>query len=352
MNIYGLAPISGACHWYRIREPLRGLAGLGHMTAFGELFDDTIVTRYDTILTHIPHGDDLTLALRYLFDEGQHRLIVDIDDNIWAYPKETDHHDYWNTGLHREQVEQNLRLAHLITTPSHVLADYIAFRLSLPRAKIAVLPNFVPQWVNSLPRTTPQYFTVGYQGAPQRLHQADLDIIQEELYTFLRLCRDARLLFFGQPHDLTGAGPFTDRIDFIPWTPDVPEYYRSLHKMTVGIAPLQRSIFTDCKSAVRAAEFHGLGIPGIYSKAPPYLGWVSHRVTGYLVNIATDWRKHLIKLYRSPELVSQLSGNARRQGSDWTTERNAVLWEHAFQGSGPGVTVPSPLVRPTSSGNT
>lgn len=341
MNIYGLAPISGACHWYRIREPLRALAGLGHMTNFGELFDERVVSMHDTILTHILHGDDESLAWRYLADAGQHRLIFDIDDNIWGYPPGTDQYDYWNTGLRREQVEQNLRLSHLITTPSHVLKDLMTFRLGLNPARIAVLPNFIPQWTLDIPRTVPEQFTLGYQGAPQKLHQADLDTIQVELFTFLNICRDARILFFGQPGQLPGSGPYAERIDWIPWMPDVPEYYRSLRRMTIGMAPLRRSPFTDCKSSVRAVELHAMGIPGVYTTSPAYSGWVSHRATGYLVQQISDWRKHLVKLYRSPDLVAQLSGNARRLASDWTIERNIMLWEDCYQRSGPDVAAPS-----------
>jgi hypothetical protein len=111
--------------------------------------------------------------------------------------------------------------------------------------------------------------------------------------------------------------------------------------MTIGMAPLARSAFTDCKSGVRAAELHALGIPGIYTKAPPYLGWVDHRTTGYLVGQPMDWRKHLIKLYRDPALVERLSVNARQLAQDWTIERNAILWQQAYERSGPGVTVPA-----------
>lgn len=38
----------------------------------------------------------------------------------------------------------------------------------------------------------------------------------------------------------------------------------------IGIAPLERGIFNDCKSNIKALEFASLGIPGIYSDAVPY----------------------------------------------------------------------------------
>lgn len=334
MNIYGLAPVSGACHWYRIREPLRALAGLGHVTEFGELFDDSVVNRSDTIVTHILHDEQGTQAWEWLADGGQHRLVYDIDDNIWEYPEGTDHREYWSVER-RAQVETNLRRSHLITTPSRQLADYLILRLKIEPNRIAVLPNYIPSWVLDIKRTVPNIFTVGWQGAPQRLHQIDLDVIQTELFLFLDKCPDARLLFFGQPQQLQGGGTFADRIEFVPWTPVVPDYYRSLHRMTIGIAPLRRSLFTDSKSSVRAVEYHALGIPAIYSSVPAYRGWVQHRETGYLVPIVQEWRKQLIKLYRSPELVEDMSMAARLYANRWTIEGNAHLWESAYQSSGP-----------------
>jgi hypothetical protein len=339
MNIYGFAPISGACHWYRIREPLRALANLGHMTEFGEVFEDGIVNRNDTILTHILHDEQGSLAWQWLAQENQHRLIFDIDDNIWKYPEGTQHHEFW-TPERLQRVEANMRLSHLITTPSHVLADFLAFGLSFDPARIVVLPNYIPEWVTEVQAKLPDHFTVGYQGAPQKLHQADLDTIQVELFHFLHKCPDARLLFFGQPHNLEGAGQFADRVEFIPWTPVVPDYYRSLHRMTVGIAPLAANPFTDCKSAVRAVEYHALGIPALYSSRPAYRGWVEHRDTGYLLNNAGDWRRQLIKLYHSPATVQTLSRKAWQLGQHWTIEGNIWQWEQAYNRVGPYVSNP------------
>lgn len=334
MNIYGLAPISGACHWYRIREPLRGLAGLGHSTMFGELFDESVVTRHDTILTHILHGERESLAWSYLAQEGQHRLIYDIDDNLWAYEPGSDHADYWNAER-RAQVEQNLRLAHLVTTPSPVIADIVRFKLGL-NENVAVLGNYVPSWVLGVQRGLPEAFTVGYQGAPQGIHQSDLDEIQAELFWFLDKCPGARLAFYGQPAPLEGAGPFADRVDFIPWQPDVPAYYRSLHGITVGIGPLKRSPFTDAKSGIRAVEFAALGLPGLFTDAPPYRETVKHRESGYLITQSKDWHRFLRNLYNSPFLVERMGRRARQLAQAWTTEENAIQFEKAYLGSGPG----------------
>jgi hypothetical protein len=338
MNIYGFAPVGGGCHWYRIREPLRGLAGLGHATEFGEYLTEDIVRRNDTILTHILHDPAASEAWQMLADAGQHKLVYDIDDNIWSWEAGTDHWQYWSDER-QELATQNMKLAHLVTTPSMQLADFI--RSQGINDNVAVLPNCVPAWTLALSRTKPAQFTIGYQGAPQKLHQSDLDTIQEPLFNTLAGCPRARLIFFGQPTPLQGAGPFADRIEYVPWNPDVPAYYRSLYRMTVGIGPLKRSNFTSCKSGIRAVEFHALGIPGVYAESDPYRPYVFHERTGFLANRPTQWEAYLKRLYRHPELVATMSVEARNYASGWTTEANARLWHNAYERSGPGRTVSS-----------
>jgi glycosyltransferase involved in cell wall biosynthesis len=331
VNIYGLAPMNGGCHWYRIREPLRGLAGIGHTCDWGELFDERVVDTHDTILTHILHGEVETEAWSLLAEAGQHRLVYDIDDDIWAYREDTDHHEYWNADR-KAQVETNIKNSWLITTPSEVIARKIQFELGL-HDNVVVLPNYVPQWILDIPRTKPEKFVIGYQGAPQKLHQSDLDIISEELFWVLNRCKDAELHFFGQPKAPKGAGPFADRIKYTLWTPDVPAYYRSLHEMTVGIGPLHHNAFTAAKSAIRAEEFGALGIPCILSNEPPYRGWINHGENGYLVNYTElkEWRRLLIRLYNRLDLVEHMSFKARQQARAWTTEANAWKWEQAYE---------------------
>ena len=340
MRIYGLARESGGVHWYRIREPLRGLAGIGHMTSFGEIFDESIAQRHDTILTHNLHGKLQSEAWQLLHEAGQHRLIFDIDDNIWEYPKHTEQGKYW-TKERLQEIETNIRLSHLVTTPSEVLATKIRFSL---HDNVVVLPNYVPQWVTKI--TTRRYdkFIIGWQGAPQLLHQEDLDTITDELFVVLQRCPDAELLFYGQPDVPIGARRFGNRIHTVPWTTYIPEYYQSLTRMTVGVAPLSRSPFTDAKSNLRAVEYMTLGIPGLYADRPPYRDWVVHRDTGFIINSELDtkeWRRYLTYLYNDPSLVVRMSRNARLQALNWTTERNIYRWEEAYQSCRVPDTVPS-----------
>jgi hypothetical protein len=286
-------------------------------------------------MLHDPRASE---AWRMLADAGQHRLVYDIDDNIWSWESGTKHWEYW-TDERQELAAANMKLAHLVTTPSTKLAELVT-RLGL-NDNVVVLPNCVPAWLLRVPRTSPTEFTIGYQGAPQDLHQSDLDTIQVPLFNVLTACPRARLVFFGQPGPLQGAGPFAGRIDYVSWNPDVPAYYRSLQKMTVGIGPLRQSEFTACKSGIRAVEFHALGIPAAYTDWHPYWPYVDHGTTGFLARWPHHWETYLRRLYHHPEIVTKMGQKARNAAQQWTTEGNAYLWEQAYQGSGPGGAISS-----------
>jgi hypothetical protein len=345
LNIYGLAPIDGGCHWYRIREPLRGLAGIGHTVNWGELFDESVVTRHDTILTHLLHGDVQTEAWRLLAEAGQHRLVYDLDDDVWAYAEHepgTEQAEYWN----RErvgQVEECIGLSGLVTTPSEVLARKISLDLALTD-NVAVLPNTVPAWLLEVPRMPPARFTLGYQGASGGgLHKGDMLEFGTELLRVLSRCPEAELHFLGQQETVLELPPgvassevegIRARLKHTPWTPDIPAYYRSLAAgVTVGVGPLRRNPFTAAKSSIRAVEYAALGIPAVLSDVEPYRGWVDHGRTGYLIHEVDrrEWRRQLIKLYRLPDLVEKMSRAARARAAGWTTEANARRVERAYQ---------------------
>lgn len=326
MRVYGWNAGTGGCGWYRVREPLRGMSLLNIDTAWGAALDEEIVSSYDTILVHILWQEAESEAWEILAREGAHKLVFDIDDDVWQYDSSTENAKHY-TPERLARVERNIRISSLVTTPSETLAQRI-YERGL-HDKIWILPNYVPESVLSLPRQLPDSFTVGYQGAPQ--HKIDLELINEELYKFLVKSQDAKLRFYG-PGEIKAPGWPTDRLEFFPWESDVMRYYSSL-AMHVGIAPLTRIPFNDAKSAIRAVEYSALGIPAIYSNRDPYRSWVIDGVNGFIVpdDEPREWSRRLSRFYRMPGLVKKMSDKARDMAKEWTTEKNAGGFVRAYE---------------------
>ncbi len=326
MRVYGWSNGTGGCGWYRVREPLRGMQLAGIETNWGPRLDDEIIQMHDTILTHILWQEEESEAWEILAKENQHRLVFDIDDDIWQYHSSTKNAKHYTPEV-LKRVERNISIASLVTTPSEVLAERIIDKGL--HDKVCILPNYVPAYLLEIERRTPRFFTIGYQGAPQ--HQIDLESIAVELFLFMKRHPNIRLRFYG-PGEIYAPDWPMDRIQSIPWEPDVEKYYHSL-SMHVGIAPLARFPFNEAKSGIRAVEYSALGIPAVYSDLPPYREFVQDGENGWLIREREkkNWLRFLSSLYTRPELYNRMSIDARKKAAFWTTEYNSFQWVGAYR---------------------
>lgn len=61
----------------------------------------------------------------------------------------------------------------------------------------------------------------------------------------------------------------------MPWTDALPEYRRNLKVLDVGLCPLKRSPWHDCKSDIKACEYTMAGaLPIVQSDTPVYKDWL------------------------------------------------------------------------------
>lgn len=70
------------------------------------------------------------------------------------------------------------------------------------------------------------------------------------------------------PHELDDT---KDKIEVHKWVPinEYPAFLKGL-KIDIGIAPLQKNLFNQCKSAIKGLEYSAAGFPGIYTNIDPY----------------------------------------------------------------------------------
>lgn len=322
-SVYGWNQATGGTYWYRISEPLRGMALHGWEVDSGRELTQEIADKYGIILTHILHDDQGSEAWRMLARRGQNKLIMDIDDDVWNFDPATDAYRYW-TGERLLRLQNNMAMCDLITTPSPHLAGLIQEYFKLP---VTVLPNYVPEWLTT--HKPVQYrtkFVMGYQGARQ--HTVDLREIAQDVYLMLSRKRRASVHLWGE---LNPIGWPTGRVHRTPWNTDIPAYYRSL-AMTIGLGPLADIPFNYAKSAIRAVEYAALGIPAMVTDVPVYRDFVHDGWTGWLIPMRESWLERLEWAYRCREQVMVMGQTARRLAREWTTEANAHKWIGAYSG--------------------
>lgn len=321
VGVYGWSPGSGGVHHHRIGEPLRVLREHGVHVATGVELDDDILNRCDTVLVHTLHGERESEAWRTLERLDSHRLVLDVDDAMWApdFPAFRDHYTPEVLG----RLYDNIRRAHVVTTPSEVIADHLLDY----NPNVHVVPNTVPEWIlgHRMPERARR--TVGYQGSHS--HARDwAGSAQIQLFKFLRDHEHWGLAVYGS--DRPASWPESNRVQFYPWSGSVDAYYRSL-SMDVMIGPLRDTAFNRAKSSLRAVEAAAFGIVAVLPDLEPYRGWVEDGVTGRLVHRYQTMRQVLTEVAAmDPEELGKMAARARDRAESWTTEASIGRWVEAW----------------------
>ena len=112
-----------------------------------------------------------------------------------------------------------------------------------------------------------------------------------------------RQLFANPPRGTT--------VEFHDWVaPDqIPELMK---RFDVGIMPLIDTPWNRGKSALKAVEYMGFGIPTLASPVGENNWLIQDGVNGFLPNTTQSWAEAIEKLYRQPEALSIWGARARQ----------------------------------------
>ena len=319
-GVYGWSPGSGGVHFHRFAEPLRVLQGLGVNAGAGIELSNDILARCDTVVAHTLHTENEHEAWRQLEAADSHRMVMDIDDWMWAPDWKPFRDNYGPDALAR--LFDCVRRSHVVTTPSPLIADY----LLTYNPNVWVVPNTVPEWLIDLPMPERDRPTVGYQGSDS--HARDFTTpVRVQLAKFFVQHPGWGLHSYGSMHP-GDLGKFTHALH-TPWAGTVDAYYRSV-SMDVGIGPLRDTPFNRAKSSLRAVEYAARGIVAVLPDLDPYQGWVEDGVTGRLVGRHQTLRGVLSEVADDDDAREMMSKNAQERAMDWTTEANIGKWVEAW----------------------
>jgi hypothetical protein len=181
--------------------------------------------------------------------------------------------------------------------------------------------------------------TIGYMGG--QTHQVDLTLAENSL---LKVCEKypdkVKLRFWGvQPPPKLMSSHFSEWIDINQEDYAAFAEFFAQQDCEILIAPLMDSEFNRSKSALKFLEYSALGIPGVYSKLPPYEIIVEHGINGFLAGSEQDWDRYLIQLVEDPSLRKEMGTAAQKTiMDDWLLSKNFSQWSdiyhQAYTGSG------------------
>jgi glycosyltransferase involved in cell wall biosynthesis len=322
LRVFGWSNAAGGVHHYRIREPLRSLALRGHFTKSLPAVTAELFETWDVVLVRGLHHPQNSLLWRWAAQTGKPALrVYDLDDDIWAWHEGSTEDRYW-TEERRLNAELNIQAADLVTTPSDGLAQI----LSELNARVAVLPNTIPEKLLQVLPERREGFIIGWQGAQQ--HVKDLQEIYTPVLRFMLRHSDVQFHVWG-PQGIHEEFPLANRVVAHPWINSVWGHYFRLN-MDVGLAPLNRDTFNATKSDIRIREYAALGIPFIASRSDAYTR-TAEAARGMVVESAEEWEEALEELYRNANLRAWMTEQGRLRARLWTTENNGVEWERVYE---------------------
>lgn len=285
----------------------------------GNRLSDSVLFEFDTVLVHMLHDRDASEGWEKLAAHNRTRMVFDCDDAMWS-PDWGPFRNAYDKGA-LDRLFRNVQLAHVVTTPSEQIAEY----LSRYNPNVYVVPNTVPEALTKRRMRNRPRPVVGYQGSPS--HVTDIDAgFTRDLGRFMLENKEWDIRVWGGDPSMESPD---GRISVVPWQPTLAEYYKTL-SMDIGLGPLAPTYFNECKSSLRAVEYMALGIVPVLTDLKPYRGWVEHGVTGYLVRPGESWYAPLTWLAREPAVRRSFSAAGQATATQWTTERNAYRWVEAW----------------------
>ncbi len=242
------------------------------------------------------------------------RLVVELDDDLWAMPAE--HPERLRYRRLLPALELLLRNADVATVPTEELAKSLESRT----ARVEVIHNALDERLWFSPGRDHRD---GEANSPLRIllmgtrtHAEDLEIVAPAARRLLREFGD-RVRF-----EVIGCVPHGQCSDWfrqlrIPSARcEYPAFVRWLRRRArwqIGLAPLCDCPFNAAKSAIKYLDYGALGLAGVYSDMPAYSNTVRQLETGILTSDNADsWFDAIRALVLNEELRHALSAAASK----------------------------------------
>jgi glycosyltransferase involved in cell wall biosynthesis len=194
--------------------------------------------------------------------------IYDFDDDLFNYP-ETKEYETVDTEKVKIDVLNMMQLVDCIAVTEESIKESAAEYTKTP---INIVPNYIDFEHWEAPENIKKAssdITIGWAGG--HYHSADLKIIEEPLKHILRKYPNVKFVSVGDKIDSLFK-EFKDRVYYHEFV-DIADYPKLMHKLqlSIGLAPLSHSKFSDSRSNIRLLHHSVLAIPTVASSFGPYL---------------------------------------------------------------------------------
>jgi O-antigen biosynthesis protein len=152
--------------------------------------------------------------------------------------------------------------------------------------------------------------TIGY-GSGTRTHDADFAVATPALLHILERYPQVHLTIYGPLTLDTQFERFKSRVLRVAFL-NAEDYYRSLARLDINLAPLEFSIFNDAKSNIKFIEASVFGVASVCTPAAEFRSIIQHGHNGMLANHQEEWQTALCTLIDNPQLRQRMGELARQ----------------------------------------
>ncbi len=266
---------------------------------------------FDVVHVFRYHEARTRRALRDLREAGT-AIVWDNDDDL------TDGRSRMRTDAIEGRVTETIRLAHVVTTTSPVLAEqYRAWGA----AEVQVVENYLPDYYAAPPRRRERdrSVVIGWTAAGEHAHDLRALDLRVTLERLLAAHPDVHIASAGLELGLP-----SDRYTYT-LVVQYQDLARYVSEFDIGIAPIGDTPFNRAKSNVKLKEYAAMGVPWLASPIGPYAE-LGERQGGRLVP-DDGWYDALDRLVRDARARRKLAKRGAKWGESQRLRHHLDRWQ-------------------------
>lgn len=325
----------GPISYYRTIKPLESLKDKYDIKIIGGRYNALQVMEEigDCDIFFTRHSDR-TGGLAQLLGASEYfnkPIIVDVDDNYFAIDGLSPNaFNFAPDSAAVGNIRFMLQNVTAMTVSTPPLVD--VYKEMCP--DISVCPNYMDatDWNVPIPKREDGRIVIGWQGSIT--HESDFLTIEKVYKKLWQKYKKKIIFFFGgfMPVDVDEWLPEEAyQIDY--GTSNMEEFPAKLASwgFDIGLAPILKSDFNNCKSQIKWMEYAMLKIPTVATNFGPYRRHINDKEDGFLCNTVDEWIERISELVENKEMRESVGQKAYdRIVKEYQYKDKADIWDSVF----------------------
>jgi glycosyltransferase involved in cell wall biosynthesis len=331
--LYSISDVNG-CSFYRMFVPASVMRRSGYDARITNLSDKEIFADDEDICIiqrqYLPEAFEAIIRKR----KKGIKIVGELDDNFWNIPKENSNRLAYDSEFIKQQESEarargELKEDQHFLDTKHFLTEFVKMCDAMivstyPLANVVkdfnkytyVSYNYLADdlffHINPPLKIEPNKpVRILWTGSPT--HGGDMPFAIEAIRNLIRKGRNIKFVILGLPPVEMGSEFVLDDTFELhnPITP-VPSYYYYLQSIPahIGIAPLAKNPFNNCKSWIKGLEYGMCGYCPLLQKSNPYSSLayeLGYKIPLVEKNTVTAWEKSLEFLIDNPDFTYNMA---------------------------------------------